>query len=97
MATKEELEEQLERARADIETLARMAGQTAQQKAQSAVRGAEQVMDHLSDDARALYESALQEGAKLRQASEDTIKSNPLASIGIAFVAGMLLSGLMRR
>ena len=54
MATKEELEQQLEVARRDIETLATMAGGTVREQVQSGVDRAGTEIEHLSAEARAL-------------------------------------------
>ena len=48
MATKEELEQQLEVARRDIETLATMAGGTVREQVQSGVDRAGTEIEHLS-------------------------------------------------
>lgn len=97
MATKEELEQQLKVARNDIETLAAMAGQTAREQLSSGAETAQNELMKLSDDTRALFDSARAEGAKLRGATEDQIRANPLATVGIAFVAGIVVSSLLGR
>ena len=97
MATKEELEQQLEVARRDIETLATMAGGTVREQGQSGVDRAGTEIEHLSAEARALYDQARNEGARMRQMTEEHIRSNPLATVGLAFAAGVILSGLLGR
>lgn len=97
MATKEELEQQLEVARRDIETLATMAGGTVREQLQSGVARAGTEIEELSTEARALYDQARNEGVRMRRMTEEHIRSNPLATVGLAFAAGVLLSGLFGR
>lgn len=97
MATKEELEQQLEIARNDIQTLAKMAGGTVREQLQSGVDHAQGKAGELSEEARAVYDSARAEGARLRRVTEEHIRDNPLGTMGIAFVAGMVLAGILGR
>ena len=71
MSTKEELEEQLKVARKDIEALAVMAGDTAREQVQNGADHARAQVAQLSEEARVLYDSARNEGAKLRTATEE--------------------------
>lgn len=97
MATKEELEQQLEVARKDIEALASMAGGTVRDQLRNGVDQAQAQVGELSDEARALYDGARAEGARLRHMTEEQVRANPLATIGLAFAAGVVLSGLFGR
>lgn len=97
MATKEELEEQLEVARRDIAALASMAGETAREKAQNGVDHAWQGIDGLSRESRELYERARREGVQLRQTAERQVEQHPIATIGLAFIAGIAAAGLLGR
>lgn len=97
MATKEELEEQLEIARNDIAALAAMAGETARQKATNGVDYAREGMEGLSQETRELYERARREGAQLRRTAEHQVEQHPIATIGLAFAAGIAVAGLLGR
>lgn len=97
MATKEELEEQLDVARRDIAALANMASETARQKAQNSVDHARQGIDGLSQETRELYDRARQEGAQLRHTAERQVEQHPMATIGLAFAAGIVAAGLLGR
>ncbi len=97
MATKEELEQQLAVARKDIETLAAMAGNTARQQLEAGVESAQTYVNDLSEEARQVFDQARAEGARLRKATENQIHANPFASVGIAFVVGVVLAGLLGR
>jgi ElaB/YqjD/DUF883 family membrane-anchored ribosome-binding protein len=97
MATKEELEEQLQTARNDIATLTAMAGETAREQARNGVDHARASVDGLSSETRALYDSARSEGARLRQQTEHQVQDHPFAATGLAFAAGVVVAGLMAR
>lgn len=97
MATKEELEAQLEIARKDIQTLASMAGGTVREQLHGGMEQAQGKVGELSEEARAVYDSARAEGARLRRVTEDHIRDNPLGTVGIAFVIGMVVAGLLGR
>lgn len=97
MATKEELEEQLEIARRDIAALAMMAGETARQKAQDGVDHARQGMDGLSKETQELYDRARREGVQFRQTAERQLEQHPIATLGLAFAAGIVAAGLLGR
>ncbi|MCJ7871365.1 hypothetical protein Q4577_15855 [Marinovum sp. 2_MG-2023] len=97
MATKEELEEQLRIARKDIEALAGMASDTARDQVANGADLAKAQLEHLSDETRALYDNARSQGAQLRSATEDHIRANPLATVGMSFAAGFVLAGLLGR
>jgi ElaB/YqjD/DUF883 family membrane-anchored ribosome-binding protein len=97
MATKEELEEQLQTARNDIATLTAMAGETAREKARNGVDHVRHKADGLSAETRALYDNARAGGAQLRQQTERQVQEHPLAATGLAFAAGVLVAGVMAR
>lgn len=98
MATSnKDLEAQLQQARKDIETLAAMAGDRARDYAREKMSGAEEQLSALSDEARAIYEQAAEQGRYMRAQTEERIKSNPLAATGIAFLAGIVLANLLGR
>lgn len=95
--TTKDLEAQLEQARKDIETLALMAGDRARDVAKEKISDASAHLSALSDEARAAYEHAAAEGRKMREQTEEKIRANPLAATGIAFLAGVVLAGLLGR
>ena len=95
MASKEELEEQLQTARQDIATLTAMAGETARDQVRNGADQARAQVDGLSAETRALYDSARGEGARLRRNTAEQVQSHPLASTGLDFAAGVLVAGLM--
>ena len=97
MATKEELEQQLHTARKDIETLTAMAGQTAREQVHNGADKAQAHMAQLSDETRALFDKAQKQGVQLRQATEDGVRNHPLATIGVAFAAGLVFANVVGR
>lgn len=97
MATREELETQLQTARKDIEALAVLAGQTARDQARNGADTANAQVSQLSDEARAMFDAARNEGTRLRAATEDRIRSNPIGTMGIAFAAGLILANVLGR
>lgn len=97
MTKQQELEDQLALARKDIETLAKLAGDRAREIGQDRVAQVQSGLDQLSDEARAAYDSAVQQGQRARTATEDQIRAHPLAATGMAFAVGFVLAGLLGR
>lgn len=97
MSTNKELEDQLAALRKDVEVLASLAGQRAQDIARDKMDSARDQMESLSSEARAAYDRAADEGRRLRENTEDQIRSNPLAATGLAFLAGAVLASLLGR
>ena len=97
MPTNKELEEQLETARKDIETLARMAGGRVRGAAVDARAQASEYITSLSDEAKSLVDEARARGEHTRELAEDHVRENPLLSVGLAMGAGFILASLMRR
>lgn len=52
---------------------------------------------HLADDARARVSAARAEGERLANAAGDVVKERPIASVLVAFVAGVVLAKLLDR
>jgi ElaB/YqjD/DUF883 family membrane-anchored ribosome-binding protein len=97
MASTKELEDELAKARKDIQALAAMAADKAKTRGNGLASGVETLLQALSEDARASFEAAKAEGAALRGTAEDQIRANPLAATAIAFGVGILFASLMRR
>lgn len=97
MSKQQELEDQLALARKDIETLAKLAGDRAREIGHDRVAQAQTGLENLSEEARAAYDSAVQQGQRARDATEDQIRAHPLAATGMAFAAGFVLAGLLGR
>lgn len=95
MATKEELEQQLEQTRKDMRILASMATDSARTALADVGGSAEHQLTMLSADARALYDDVADEGRRLTNAAGDRIREKPLASAGIAFAIGLVIGGLL--
>jgi ElaB/YqjD/DUF883 family membrane-anchored ribosome-binding protein len=64
------------------------------QRAEREVRGA---AARTAEQARELHEHATQRAEETVRRASSYVESNPLAVVGIAFVAGVLLSSLLRR
>eukprot|EP01013_Petalomonas_cantuscygni_P018740 TRINITY_DN36257_c0_g1_i1.p3 TRINITY_DN36257_c0_g1~~TRINITY_DN36257_c0_g1_i1.p3 ORF type:complete len:103 (-),score=30.02 TRINITY_DN36257_c0_g1_i1:259-567(-) len=97
MPTNKELEQQLAAARKDIETLARMAGTRAKGHVADVQSRAVGYMEDLSDEARAVFDSAQAQGYQARDLAEEKVRENPLMAMGLAVGAGFILAGLMRK
>lgn len=97
MPTNKELEEQLEIARKDIETLARMAGGRVRGAAYDAKAQATDYLNTLSEEAKSLVDQARERGEYTREMAEDHVRENPLMAVGLAMGAGFILASLMRR
>lgn len=95
--TTRDVEAELKAARRDIETLAKMAAERAGEAGATAVDLAERKAQQLSDEARKLYDEAVDGGVRARREAEARIRENPLASAGIAFLIGALFAALMGR
>lgn len=97
MATKDDLETQLEKARKDVEVLARMAGDRAGTLAGQARGEIDAYVATLSDEARAMFDDAKSRGREVRAVAEDQVREHPLAAVGVALFAGFVLASIMRR
>lgn len=64
------------------------------QRAEREVRGA---ASRTADQAREFQEEAVERAEQTIRRAGSYVESNPLAFVGIAFVAGVLLSTLLRR
>lgn len=95
--TSHDLEAELKSARRDIETLAQIAAERAGQAGSTAAAYADRKAHELSDDARKLYDDAIQGTRTARREAETQIRENPLAATGIAFLLGALFAALMGR
>lgn len=97
MATKDELQAQLEKAQSDIATLAQMTGQKLASGVGEVEQRVEEHIESLSEEAQAMVEAARNQGQQVRELAEDQIKQNPLAALAVAVGAGFLLAHLLRR
>jgi len=97
MATVKELEAQLEQAQADIKMLSSLAADRASDRSHGIARALEGTLDQLSDEARAVFDAARAEGAKVQDRAVDEIRKNPVGSVALGFAAGALLTLLLRR
>ena len=97
MATKEELEQELAKARSDMKLMASMVSDRAGSIAGTASELASEHLGDLSDDARRMIDEAMDEGRRMRGAVEEQIRSNPIAAAAIAFAAGLFLAKLLGR
>lgn len=84
MATVKELEAELEKLRAELETLkSERSGFT--EKVKEAEQALRDEMANMSEKADAT-----------RQDAEEKIRENPIAAVGVAFLAGIVLSKIFR-
>lgn len=97
MASTKELEDELAKAKKDIQALAAIAADKAKTRSNGLASGMESLLQGLSEDARASFEAARAEGAVARNMAEDQIRANPLAATAIAFGVGVLFASMMRR
>lgn len=97
MATTKELEDQLAAARKDIENLARLASERLSDEVRNGRDKATDYVNMLSDEARATFDKAREQGAYSRMMAEDKVRENPLAAVAIALGAGFVLASLLRR
>lgn len=97
MPSTKELEAELAAARKDIAALTAMASEKTAARTNGLKDGISAYLGDLSDEARAMFETAQAEGAKARAAAEGRIRDNPLAATAMAFAAGAVVTALLAR
>ncbi|GMG82165.1 hypothetical protein LNKW23_13780 [Paralimibaculum aggregatum] len=97
----EELKAQIEALRKDVEGLAEIARDAASAQGRRGAAAARDRVEELSESAREAYRAARddlgQRGEAAIDETQEMIRRNPLAAIGIALAAGWLIGKLSSR
>lgn len=93
----QDLEAELKAAKADIQALASMAAERANELGHAGSAIASQHIDSLSAEARRVFDEAVNEGTRYRAKAESQIKENPLAAAGIFFLLGAVTAAIFGR